>query len=58
MSSSKLETETSAFKTIEAYKDAAAQIGLVLKPGDGLDSGDFPPCLKSIPKYQKRKKKE
>jgi hypothetical protein len=40
--STKLETETSAAKTIQAYKDAAAQIGLVLKPGDGLDSGDFP----------------
>jgi UDP-N-acetyl-D-mannosaminuronate dehydrogenase len=31
---SKLETETSAAKTIQAYKDAATQIGLVLKPGD------------------------
>jgi len=39
---SKLETETSAAKTIQAYKDAATQIGLVLKPGNGLDSGDYP----------------
>jgi hypothetical protein len=39
---SKLETETSAAKTIQAYKDAASQIGLVLKPGDGIDNGDFP----------------
>jgi hypothetical protein len=31
---SKLETETSAFKTIEA--------GLVLEPGNGSDSGDYP----------------
>jgi hypothetical protein len=38
----KLETETSAFKTIEAYKSAASEIGLNLKPGDGLDSGDYP----------------
>lgn len=39
---SKLETETSAAKTIQAYKDAATQIGLVLKPGDGLDNDDYP----------------
>ena len=39
---SKLETETSAAKTIQAYKDAATEIRLVLKPGDGLNSGDYP----------------
>lgn len=39
---SKLETETSAAKTIQAYKDAASQIRLALKPLAGLESGDFP----------------
>ena len=38
---SKLETETSSAKTIQAYKDVATQIGLVLKSGDGLNSGDY-----------------
>ena len=37
----KLETETSAFKTIEAWKSQAAQIGLVLRSQDS-DHGDFP----------------
>ena len=41
-STTKLETGTSSFKTLEAYKQAATQIGLVLKPGDGLNSGDYP----------------
>jgi hypothetical protein len=39
--STKLETETSAAKTIQAYKDTASQIGLVLEPGNGIDNGDF-----------------
>jgi hypothetical protein len=39
---SKLETETSSAKTMQAYKNAATQIGLVLKPGDDLNSGDYP----------------
>ena len=37
----KLETETSAFKTIEAWKSQGAQIGLVLRSQDS-DHGDFP----------------
>lgn len=39
----KLETETS-YKTIEAYKKAASEAGLVLKPGENRirDSGDYP----------------
>lgn len=40
--STKLETETSAAKTIQAYKDAASKIGLELEPGNGIDNGDFP----------------
>ena len=39
--STKLETETSASKTIRAYKDQAAKAGLVLY-ADQSDSGDFP----------------
>jgi len=27
---------------MQAYKNAATQIGLVLKPGDELNSGDYP----------------
>jgi hypothetical protein len=38
---SKLETETSAAKTIQANKDIATQIGPLLKSGDGLNSGDY-----------------
>ena len=38
---SKLETETSSAKTIQAYKDIATQIGPLLKSGDGLNSGDY-----------------
>ena len=39
----KLELETSAGKTIQAYKDQAAKAGLVLQSKDeGQDSGDFP----------------
>jgi hypothetical protein len=41
--STKLELETSAGKTIQAYKDQAAKAGLVLQSRDaGQDSGDFP----------------
>jgi deoxyribose-phosphate aldolase len=51
---SKLETETSAFKTIEAYKSAASEIGLVLKRGDGLDSGDYPRHVYTNLRYIRR----
>jgi hypothetical protein len=41
--STKLELETSAGKTIQAYKDQAAKAGLVLHSVDaGQDSGNFP----------------
>jgi hypothetical protein len=41
--STKLELETSCGKTIQAYKDAATEAGLVLRSADaGQDSGDFP----------------
>ena len=41
--STKLELETSAGKTIQAWKDQAAKAGLVLQSRDeGQDSGDFP----------------
>jgi hypothetical protein len=40
---SKLELETSAGKTIQAWKDQAAKAGLVLHSvNEGQDSGDFP----------------
>jgi hypothetical protein len=40
--STKLETETSAFKTIEAWKDQAAKAGLVLRAPQGTDYGGYP----------------
>jgi hypothetical protein len=41
--STKLELETSAGKSIQAWKDQAAKAGLVLRaPQDNTDSGDFP----------------
>jgi hypothetical protein len=41
--STKLELETSAGKTIQAWKDQAAKAGLVLQStNEGQDSGDFP----------------
>ena len=40
---SKLELETSAGKTIQAWKDQATKAGLVLRaPSDPTESGDFP----------------
>ncbi len=38
----KLETETSAYKTIQAWKDQATKAGLVLKAGAMGEDGDFP----------------
>lgn len=40
--STKLETETFAGKTFQAWKDQAAKAGLVLRAPLDLDSGDFP----------------
>ena len=40
--STKLETETFAGKTIQAYKDQAAKAGIVIRAPIDLDSGDFP----------------
>jgi len=40
--STKLELETSAGKSFQAWKDQAAKAGLVLRAPNGLDSGDFP----------------
>ncbi len=41
--STKLETETFAGRTIQAWKDQATKAGLVLRaPSDVTDSGDFP----------------
>jgi hypothetical protein len=40
--STKLEIETSAGKSFQAWKDQAAKAGLVLRAPNGLDSGDFP----------------
>jgi hypothetical protein len=39
---SKLELETLAGKSFQAWKDQAAKAGLVLRAPNGLDSGDFP----------------
>ena len=39
----KLETETFAGKTIQAWRDQATKAGLVLRePSDKTDSGDYP----------------
>lgn len=55
MSNAKLELETSAAKTIQAWKDAAAQIGLVLKTAnEGRDPGDFPDHGYNSLKYIRR----
>jgi len=40
--STKLELETLAGKSFQAWKDQAAKAGLVLRAPNGLDSGDFP----------------
>ena len=40
--STKLELETFAGKSFQAWKDQAAKAGLVLRAPDGLNSGDFP----------------
>ena len=40
--STKLESETFAGKTYQAWKDQAAEAGLVLRAPDGLNPGDFP----------------
>jgi hypothetical protein len=46
--STKLELETFAGKSIQAWKDQAAAAGLVLRaPSDQTDSGDFPENLYS-----------
>ena len=53
--STKLELETSAGKTIQAWKDQAAKAGLVLRaPADQTDSGDFPENIYSLLKRFRR----
>ena len=53
--STKLELETFAGKTIQAYKDQAAKAGLVLRaPADQTDSGDFPEKIYSLLKRFRR----
>ena len=47
--STKLETETSAYKTIEAWKDQAKKAGVALRaPLDNTDSGDYPERIYSL----------
>ena len=47
--STKLELETFAGKSIQAWKDQAAKAGLVLRaPADKTDSGDFPENIYSL----------
>src|SRR6188508_3347874 len=46
--STKLESETFAGKSIQAWKDQAAAAGLILRaPADQTDTGDFPENLYS-----------
>lgn len=52
--STKTRNTISAAKTIQAYKDAASQIGLVLVPGNGIDNGDFPRHAYTNLKYIRR----
>jgi hypothetical protein len=40
--SNKLELETFAGRSIQAYKEQAAKAGLVLKAPEGTSTGDFP----------------
>jgi len=40
--STKLELETSASKSFQAWKDQATKAGLVLRAPQDLNSGDFP----------------
>lgn len=53
--STKLESETFAGKSIQAWKDQAAKAGLVLRaPQDTTDSGDFPDRIYSSLKHFRR----
>jgi hypothetical protein len=53
--STKLELETSAGKSIQAWKDQAAKAGLVLRaPADAVDSGDFPENIYSSLRHFRR----
>lgn len=45
--STKLELETFAGKSFQAWKDQAAKAGLVLRAPDGIDSGDYPNSIYS-----------
>jgi hypothetical protein len=47
---SKLESETFAGKTLQAWKDQAAIAGLVLRAPLDLDSGDYPDNIYSFTK--------
>lgn len=51
----KLELETFAGKSIQAWKDQAAKAGLVLRaPADVTDTGDYPPRIYSQLRYFRR----
>ena len=52
--STKLELETSAGKSFQAWKDRAAKAGLVLRAPDGLDSGDYPENIYSSLRHFRR----
>jgi hypothetical protein len=52
--STKLELETSAGKSFQAWKDQAAKAGLELRAPNGLDSGDFPENIYSQLRHFRR----
>jgi hypothetical protein len=52
--STKLELETSAGKSIQAWRDQAAKAGLVLRAPQGLDSGDYPENIYSQLRHFRR----
>jgi hypothetical protein len=51
---SKLESETFAGKTLQAWKDQAAIAGLVLRAPLDLDSGDYPDNIYSSLRHFRR----
>ena len=52
--STKLELETSAGKSFQAWKDQAAKAGLVLRAPKGQDSGDYPENIYSSLRHFRR----
>ena len=52
--STKLETETFAGKTMQAWRDQATKAGLVLRAPLDLDSGDYPHGIYSSLRHFRR----